>query len=178
MKFYQKLGLVLLACAFGLSRTHAAVSVSFDGADSSLGAGLYDFILSGAPASATIANYNSAFTLTGWSAPAIGNDVTLVSTRAPSAWNLTENDPNNAKWILESTSSPYNEVDGRFEVQGKANLQGVLTWQFSWPGDNSYSGSGLVTISAIPEPAIYSALSATGLLALVIGWGLRAAKGR
>ena len=100
----------------------------------------------------------------------------LVSTLAPSAWNLTQNDSNNAKWILESTSSPNNVVAGRFEVRGKANLQGTLTWQFAWPGDNTYSSSGLVTISAVPEPTSYGVLSATGLLGFMAATILRKSK--
>ncbi len=170
------LGLLLLVmCSF---RLHGAVSVAFDPTDSNVGAGLYDFILSGAPASATLANYNSAFTITGWAAPGIGNNVTIMSTMAPSAWNLTQNDSNNAKWLLESTTAPSNSVDGRFEVQAKPGLSGSSTWQLAWPGDNTYSASGFVFIPAVPEPAPFGVSAVVlAVLALMISIPRRVTSG-
>lgn len=164
---------VLLALTVLSSNARAAVLVTFDQAHSNMGAGLYDFTLSGAPATATLADYNSAFTITGWAAPSIGNNITIFSTAAPSAWNLTQNDSNNAKWILESTSPPNNSVDGRFEVQAKANLHGTLLWQLAWLGNNTYSSSGSVTIAAVPEPASYGFLAGGVLLALALALGRR-----
>lgn len=168
MKTRRRILCFLLAISFSCASIHAAVSVTFDEADSNIGAGLYDFTLTGAPGTATLANFNSAFTITGWAAPAIGNNVTLASTLAPSAWNLTQNDSNNARWILESTTSPNNLVDGRFEVHGKANLHGTLTWQLAWPGDSTYTSSGLVTLSAVPEPATYGMSAASALVGVVL----------
>ncbi|HLH53105.1 MAG TPA: hypothetical protein VKY92_05760 [Verrucomicrobiae bacterium] len=168
MKNFLKTFLAMAAVAGFASTASAAVSLTFDAADSNIGAGLYDFLLSGAPSTATLANYNSTFTITGWAAPSIGNNQTIVSTVAPSAWNLTQNDSNNAKWILESTTSPNNVVNGRFEVQAKPNLQGTLAWQFAWPGDNTYTTSGNVMISVVPEPAVY-AYSAAAMLLAVLG---------
>jgi hypothetical protein len=156
--------LVLLAAALITASANGAVSVSFDATDSNIGAGLYDFTLAGAPANAVFADFNSAFTLTGWAA--VGNSIVLVSTVAPSAWNLTQNDSNNAKWILESYTGPNNVVDGRFEVRGTPNLQGSLLWQFAWPADNTYSTSGNVIISAVPESEGYGPLAAAALFAL------------
>jgi hypothetical protein len=176
MKTLQSLVLILVAVGLWNGMASGAVVVSFDSAHSNAGAGLYEFTLSGAPATATLANNNSAFTITGWAAPAIGNNIILTSTQAPSAWNLTQNDSNNAKWILESTTPPNNAVDGRFEVRGKPNLHGSLLWQFAWPGDNTYTSSGTVIISAIPEPATYGWLAASALAGLVIGEGFRRPK--
>jgi hypothetical protein len=141
--------------------------------DSNIAAGLYDFSLSGAPSAATLANFNSTFTITGWAAPGIGNNIVLVSSVAPGAWNLTQNDSNNAKWILESTTAPNNSVDGRFEVQGKPGLSGSLTWQLAWPGDNTYSANGPVTIAAVPEPSVFGFSAATLLLGLLAIGALR-----
>jgi hypothetical protein len=167
MTTIQRSRLVLLAAALITASANAAVSVSFDAADSNIGAGLYDFTLAGAPANAVFADFNSTFTLTGWAAPAVGNNIVLVSTMAPSAWNLTQNDSNNAKWILESYTGPNNVVDGRFEVRGTPNLNGSLLWQFAWPGDNTYTSSGNVLISAVPESEGYGPLAAAALFALV-----------
>ena len=169
MKTLASIPLFFLAAALGSSPARAAVSVSFDASDSDIGAGLYDFILTGAPGNASLANYNSAVTITGWAAPGIGNDITLVSTLAPSAWNVTQNDSNNAKWILESTTAPNDVVDGRFEIQGTPNLHGSLSWQFAWPGDNTYTSSGLITIAVVPETETCGVIAAwllVGLLAL------------
>ena len=168
MKFLRSVNLLIAALGLTAFNLPAAVSVNFDAADSNIGAGLYDFILSGAPATAAFANFNSTFTLTGWAAPAIGNNITLVSTVAPTAWNLTQNDSNNAKWILESFTPPNNSVDGRFEVRGKPGLHGSLTWQFAWPGDNTFSSSGTVVISAVPEPTAYGLSVATVLAILLL----------
>jgi hypothetical protein len=140
--------------------------VSFDPADSNIAAGLYDFTLSGAPSTADFANFSSTFTITGWAAPAVGNSASLISTMAPSAWNVTQNDSNNAKWILQSTSSPNNLVDGRFEVGGTPNLQGSLLWQLAWPGDNTFSSSGTVAMSVVPEVSNFGVFAALGLLGL------------
>lgn len=168
-----KIGLAcLMALAAGLMAVsaNAAVSVSFDAADSNIGAGLYDFTLSGAPASATLSDFNSTFTITGWAAPAVGNSASLLATRAPSAWNLTQNDSNNARWILESYTAPNNAVDGRFEVRGTPNLHGTLLWQLAWlPGNAGFTGSGNVTIGAVPESGGYGLFAVAGLLVAVIG---------
>lgn len=168
----------LAAAAIGTVSAQAAISVAFDAADSNIGAGLYDFTLSGAPTTAAFANFNSTFTLTGWAAPAIGNTASLVSTLAPSAWNVTENDSNNAKWILESYTAPNNAVDGRFQVQGTPNLHGTLTWQLAWLGSSGSSGSGSVTIAAVPESPAYAAFTASALLGLVACSGRRGFKFR
>ena len=160
--------MVVAAGCWSSSRVEAAVSVNFDSADSNIGAGLYAFTLVGAPTTAVFGNFNSTFTITGWAAPSIGNDVVIASIQAPSAWNLPQNTSNDAEWDLQSTSPPNNVVDGLFEVQAKANLHGQLLWQLGWPADNTYTSSGFVTISAVPEPGTYGVLTATVLLGLVI----------
>ena len=177
MKALRGMSLLGIGLALGTFNLKAAVAVNFDAADSNIAAGLYDFTLRGAPASATLANFNSTFTLTGWAAPAIGNNLVLVSTVAPSAWNLTQNDSNNAKWILESTTAPNNSVDGRLEVRAKPGLSGSLTWQLAWPGDNTYSANGLVTIAAVPEPSVFGFSAATLLLGILALGAWRTARG-
>jgi hypothetical protein len=160
-----------LAVALMSRPLHAAVSVSFDAADSNIGAGFYDFMLSGAPSTAVFADFNSSFNITGWAAPAIGNNMTLVSKVAPSAWNVPSDTLNEAVWALQSTTPPNNVVDGRFEVQAKPNLHGTLNWQFNWPADNTLSASGMVVISAVPEPRAYGLVAGAGLLGLFVAVG-------
>jgi hypothetical protein len=166
MKTIQPLRFVILAAAVIAVSANAAVTVSFDAADSNIGAGRYDFTLAGAPASAVFANYNSKFTIFGWFP--LGNSVNpLVDNLSPSAWTPSASDINDAVWVVTSYTPPNNLVDGRFEVMGTPNLHGSLSWQFAWPADNTYTSSGKVLISVVPEPHGYGPLAAAGLLALV-----------
>jgi hypothetical protein len=166
MRTIKALVALLLGTVAIALHANAAVSVTFDAADSNIGTGHYDFILSGAPASAAFGDFNSTFSLLHWAS--LGNTATLQETLSPSAWNLPLNATIDvAKWTLQSYTSPNNVVDGRFEVVGTANLNGTLLWQLNWPGNNTFSSSGNVTIGAVPEPATYGATAGLGLLALL-----------
>lgn len=88
----------------------------------------------------------------------------LVATAEPSGWSLNgPNDVNSVRWYFDYQSYPTipGGVDGTFIVQATPNLVGTINWQYAAPGQTS--GSGVVTITAVPEPA------SAGLLLLGLG---------
>jgi hypothetical protein len=143
----------------------AVIYVNFDLGLSDIGAGSYAFDLGGVATSPT-PTYNSQFTLYNFST--IGNVLNpVVATAEPSGWSLNgPNDVNSVRWYFHYQSYPTipGGVDGTFIVQATPNLLGTINWQYAAPGQPS--GSGTVTIAAVPEPAS-AGLLLLGLVALV-----------
>jgi len=159
---------LLFVCTLALASAtvRAAVNVTFDHADSNIGAGLYAFTLSGAVQPAT---FNSTFDVFNWFL--LGNTLNpLQDQSAPSGWNVTgPNDINNAQWFYQNTAGL---VNGVFEVIATPNLHGTLSWRFADSG-HSENVSGTVTITSVPEPASYAKASAALMISSILGFGTK-----
>jgi len=162
MKILRHLQLFVCSLILSSSSARAAVNVTFDPADSNIGAGLYAFTLSGAVSPAT---FNSTFDVFNWFV--LGNALNpLQDQSAPSGWNVTgPNDINNAQWFYQNIAGT---VNGIFKVIATPNLQGTLSWRFADAG-NSEDASGSVTITPVPEPTLYGQASAAFIVVCMVG---------
>ena len=144
---------------------NAAITLTFDSADSDISAGLYAFDLLGVPTSPT-PTYNSQFTL--FNVAPTGNTATLVNSGAPSGWNLSgPNDTTSARWYFENTAGA---VNGIFEITGTPNLHGMIDWQYAAPDQNDISGPVTIGLATAPEPAVCGVAGGLGALVLCAGW--------
>jgi hypothetical protein len=157
---------VLAACS-----AKAAIDVTFDSADSNIGAGLYAFDLSGVPTTPT-PTYESQFELYNFDNPTgIQNMLDpLVADSSPTGWSANgPNDINSVRWYFDYETWPTvpGAVDGTFVVQATPNLNGTLNWNFADSG-NSEDVSGTATIVATPEPtSVGCLLLGSGILAVI-----------
>jgi hypothetical protein len=137
---------ILVAVSLTLFAAHSANSqgyVSFDAADSDVGAGLYYFDLTGVDTSQLV---GSPFALSGFTA--IGNTQTLGSVLSPSGWHdFPYNDTDQALYQRNPLSTIYN---GLFEISATPNLTGTIDWSFGDVGGIPLSGTA--TIASVPEP--------------------------
>jgi len=140
----------------------AAIQVTFDAANSNIGAGIYTFDLLNVPTS-PIPAYNSVFDFTGLAKPAAGGIYNaldpVVSKGAPTGWNYDVTTPNVAEWYFDNTAGA---VNGIFENQMTPNLSGTINWQLAVPGNNADTAIGTVAIT-VPEPGQYGEIG--GLIA-------------
>jgi hypothetical protein len=164
---------ILVAAVLTLSATHSTSAqgyVSFDAANSDVGAGLYYFDLTGV----TIVSYpgigssiqlsvGGPFAFSGFAA--IGNTQTLGSVSSPSGWHdFPYNDTDGALYQLNQLSWVYN---GTFEISATPNLSGTIDWSFG--GLNGTPLSGSTTITSAPEPTSLALFS----IAVVLLVGIR-----
>ena len=166
----MKLSRVLLAAVvLTCFATHSASAqgyISYDAADSDVGAGLYYFDLTGV----TIVSYpgigsgiqlsvGGPFEFSGFAA--IGNTQTLGSVSSPSGWHdFPYNDTDSALYQLNQLSWVYN---GTFEISATPNLSGSIDWSFG--GLNGTPLSGTAVITSAPEP---TSLAFFGIAAVLL----------
>lgn len=172
----KKLLLLLSAVLLGAAlEAGAAISVSFDSANSNVGAGIYAFDLSGAISPGTV--NATTFNVQGWY-NIDGNQLSGLSPVqsgsqlvAPAGWTQSNFDGyNNAVYYYEAAGQA---VNGTFEINAPANLTGSLTWIFNDSGNNeSISGTVNISQSAVPEPSTCGAVAGSlALLFTVLGRG-------
>ena len=161
---------IFIAVALTLFATHSVSAqgyVSFNAANSDVGAGLYHFDLTGV----TIISFPSfdssiqlsvggPFSFSGFAA--IGNTQTLGSVLSPSGWHdFPYNDTDSALYQLNQFSWVYN---GTFVLSATPNLTGTIDWSFG--GLNGTPLSGTVTITSVPEPTPLALFNITVVLLL------------
>ena len=124
---------------------NAAIQVTFDAAASNIGAGQYDFTITGITA---VPTYDSTFELLYFST--IGNKQSpLGEVSAPTGWDAGPATIDLAEWYFQSTAGNYN---GNFDITATPNLKGNITWDLAISG--GASASGTVYIGAVPESSV------------------------
>jgi len=139
---------------------NAAIQVTFDAAASNIGAGQYDFTITGITA---VPTYDSTFELLYFST--IGNKQSpLGEVSAPTGWDAGPATIDLAEWYFQSTAGNYN---GNFDITATPNLKGNITWDLAISGGTSASGT--VYIGAVPESSVTGVCTGTAAL-LPIGF--------
>ncbi len=165
-------GLVVAAASLLAAHSaQAAIDVTFDVADSNIGAGIYAFDLSGVMVPPT-PTYQSEFDLTELANPAPGgvhNTMIPVGINGePTGWNFYQSTESEVQWYFDNTSGA---VNGTFVIDASANLSGTLDWQLAVPGITADNASGTVTI-AVPEPGQYGLGAGLAAFGLIVVTGL------
>ena len=151
MKKARVILLALMGVGQAVISASAAITLTFDSANSNVGNGLYAFDLAGV-ATSPVPTFNSEFQF--FQVFTIGNSVNPIQViKSPSGWSLSgPNDINTAQWFFQNTSG---DVNGLFEFRASPNLHGTISWRYLDPAHQSITSTISIPFAVVPEPTIF-----------------------
>ena len=164
MKISRLSKVILVAVAMTLFDTHPANTqgyISFDAANSDVGAGLYYFNLTDVtilvkPGMDTGIELSAGRPLTFSGFASIGNTQDIGYISSPAGWPalFPRSDMDSALYEIDPLKWVYN---GTFIISATPNLSGTINWSFGELNGMPLSGSA--TINSVPEPTSLAFLS-------------------